>query len=88
MGLRLFSPDPSGPIPRRVVLELTCDGDHGLFPPTVARFEQVGFMAQHAAAMKAGWLDRNESVLGPCCSGKARPRPDDPRGVFFGDDDG
>lgn len=74
MSLRLFSPDPSQPIPRRVALELTCDGDHGLFPPEPARFDQAGFIAQYAAAMAAGWLDRQEFVLCPDCSGKTKQR--------------
>lgn len=38
-------------------------------------FDQVGgFIAQHAAAMRAGWLEtfdhRGRVFLGPCCSGK------------------
>jgi hypothetical protein len=71
MSLRLFCRDESAPIPRQVIMELSCDGDHGLFPPAPARFEQDGFIAQYAAAMKAGWLDRQDVMLGPCCSGKA-----------------
>jgi hypothetical protein len=72
MSLRLFCSDETAPVPRAVVLEMRCDGDHGLFPPDAARFEQHGFIAQYAAAMKAGWLDRQDSVLCPQCSGKQK----------------
>jgi hypothetical protein len=72
MSLRLFAPDPSAPIPRRVVLELRCDGDHGLFYPPQTVFDQHSFIAQYGAAMRAGWLDRQEVVLCPECSGKGR----------------
>jgi hypothetical protein len=71
VSLRLFCPEPSAPPPRRVMLELRCDGDHGLFPPEPGRFERDGFVAQYGAAMQAGWLDRQEAVLCPDCSGKA-----------------
>ncbi len=70
MSLRLFCPDDSLPPPRSVVLELRCDGDHGLFPPPAQRFEQDGYVAQNAAAMRAGWLDRGQVILCPECSGK------------------
>ncbi len=70
MPLRLFCPDETAPIPRAVVLELSCDGDHGLFPPAPVRFEQDGYIAKYAAAMKAGWLDRQDKIFCPECSGK------------------
>lgn len=70
VGLRLICPEPDAPIPRAVVLELTCDGDHGLFPMAATRFEGSGFIAQYSAAMRAGWLDRYDKVLCPACSGK------------------
>lgn len=78
MGLRIFCPDETAPLPRPVVLELACDGDHGMFgPPAPVRFEQDDFVKQHAAAMRAGWLETHDAsgpiFLGPCCSGK-RPR--------------
>lgn len=75
MGVRLFCADEKLPIPRPVTLELTCDGEHGLFPPDPQRFDGAGgFIAHHAAAMRAGWLERHDTGerqwLGPCCSGK------------------
>lgn len=77
MGLRILCPDESAPFPRPVVLELTCDGDHGLFPPTPKRFEhRDGFVGEHADAMASGWLERQAPrgriFLGPCCSGKGK----------------
>ena len=88
MTLRLFSPDPAAPPPRPVVLELSCDGDH--VAPVRARFEQDGFIAQYAAAMKAGWLDRQETVFCPECSGKSNERAEarrDPRQLSLLPDD-
>ena len=75
MPLRIFCTDSTLPYPLPVTLELTCDGDHGLFPPTPQRFDDAdGFIAQHASAMAAGWLERvtddGRVWLGPCCSGK------------------
>ena len=77
MGLSLFCDDPSAPIPRAVVLELRCDGDHGLFPPESAQFREDGFVSAYAKAMKEGWLDRSLYWLGPCCSGKAQREQED-----------
>jgi hypothetical protein len=38
-------------------------------------FHDDGYLAQHSAAMRAGWLERyaggGRLWLGPCCSGKA-----------------
>src|SRR5579862_7515522 len=67
MSLRLLCPEPLAPIPRRIVLELRCDGDHGLFPPEPGRFDEDGFIASYSRAMQAGWLDRQDSVLCPEC---------------------
>lgn len=85
MGMRITTGagtfDPAGgaqayPLP--VALVLTCDGDHGLMllPPTEQRFEHpLGYIAMHAMAMRAGWIERQDANrgriwLGPCCSGK------------------
>ena len=73
MGLRLFAKDESAPIPRGVIMELRCDGDHGLFGAPMHRFEEDGYVAQNSAAMRAGWLDRGDVILCPDCSGK-KPR--------------
>jgi hypothetical protein len=73
MGVRLFCTDETLPLPWPVALELSCDGNHGLFPPAPQRFEGGGFITQHAAAMRAGWLERQDGErqwLCPCCSGK------------------
>jgi hypothetical protein len=75
MGILIYSPDQTAPVPRHVVLKLTCDGDHGLFPPGAVVFDDPsGFVAQHHAAVTSGWLEtsdeRGRVFLGPCCSGK------------------
>lgn len=68
MTLRIFSPDESAACPRPVVLELRCDGDHGLFPAPAARFERDGYIAQRAAATRDGWAIGGEVILCPECS--------------------
>jgi hypothetical protein len=70
MSLRLLAADPSAPIPRKTILVMACDNDHGLFPPPPVKFDQDGFIAQYTAAMRAGWLDLQDCVLCPECSGK------------------
>jgi hypothetical protein len=75
MGIRIFVPDEAAAIPRAVVLELTCDGDHGFLPPAQT-FAQGGFISQHDAAMRAGWKEaqgpNGRLWMGPCCSGKSQ----------------
>lgn len=72
MGMRIFCPDEDQAVPRDVVLELACDGEHGLFPPAPARFAGPGWLNDYA--MTAGWKttfrDGERVWLGPCCSGK------------------
>lgn len=70
MALRLYALDPNVPIPRPVVLEFTCTADHGLFAPRPAKFVETGFITAYQAAMRAGWLDRQDGMLCPECSGK------------------
>jgi hypothetical protein len=76
MGLRIFAEDPAGPLLRKTLLELVCDGDHGLFPATRARFEQENYVAQRSAATRLGWragaplTKGGMRVRGPCCPGK------------------
>jgi hypothetical protein len=77
MGI-LISGEETGPYPRRSWLILTCDGDHGLLPAVSQRFDQDGYIAQHAAAMRAGWKethDRGRIFLCPECSGKTVREP-------------
>jgi hypothetical protein len=76
MGIIISAADraaPSGIIP--VLLRLQCDDATGFFCHGVAKFEhQDGYIGAHAAAMKAGWLERQSSQgrlwLCPECSGK------------------
>jgi hypothetical protein len=74
MSLRLVCLGILTSPPRRVVLELHCDGDHGLFPADPGHFDLGGFVANYSAAMNAGWLDRYDSMLCPDCSGKRARR--------------
>lgn len=75
MGLRIFCPDDTVPVPRPVFMELICDGDdHGLLPAEMV-FREGGVIEQLGAAMRAGWKetytgDGEKRWLGPCCSGK------------------
>ena len=74
MGLRIYAVKPRGALPRKVVLELTCDGQHGFVPPTPQVFSSGGFVRQFSDAMSAGWKETfnhgERRFLGPCCSGK------------------
>lgn len=60
------------PVP--IVLTLTCDGDHGLFPVIQEFRNEEGYMREYQAAMNAGWKDAQRSegrvFLCPSCSGK------------------
>ena len=64
--------DFHGPLP--VVLRLTCDGDHGLFPEAAEFRHEDGYIRQYQMAMNAGWKERHDSAgrefLCPGCSGK------------------
>lgn len=74
--MRIVCIDETAPYPKPSALLLTCDGDHGLFPPAEEGFAHPdGFIAQHAQAMREGWRESFDSArgrvfFGPCCSGK------------------
>lgn len=74
MGLRIFCNERK-PIPRPVRLELACDGKNC---SAVDLFKRYNHIANWAAAMKAGWLERYigkrpyRIFLCPKCSGKKR----------------
>ena len=69
MGTRIFVLDESAPIPRQTVLELTCDGEHGLFGVETFRAETGDFVEQRHAATLAGWrVQESGRILGPCCA--------------------
>lgn len=78
MGMAIYAEDEAGAPPVRTALELRCDGEHhGLFEdyrlfPQV--FLQGDYVANHSAAMRAGWLERQGNGgrlwLCPNCSGK------------------
>lgn len=81
MGLVIKTLRDAGPYPRPTVLILSCDGDpsdHGLFGDTATFVDPDGFIAHHQMAMRAGWMERQDSRgrlwLGPCCSGKGGMR--------------
>jgi hypothetical protein len=50
--LRLY---PAAYNPARVILQLTCEGDHGLFAPPAREFDEGGYTAARSAAAAAGW---------------------------------
>ena len=58
MGLEIIA--KPGPIPREMMLKLTCDGDHGLLPATSYTFEGdpgAQFPELFRAAMAMGWKE-------------------------------
>lgn len=77
MGLRITCPNEAISKPPRVILELTCDGDHGLLPVLECFVHEDGTIEQYSAAMRAGWKEHNNShgrlFFCPQCSGK-KPR--------------
>lgn len=75
MGLRITCPNEAISEPPRVMLELICDGDHGLLPVPVECFiHECGAIEQYAAAMRAGWKEHSNShgrlFFCPQCSSK------------------
>lgn len=55
MGLEII-PKP-GPIPRELMLKLTCDGDHGLLAARFDTFEGAPFPEMFTAALDRGWKE-------------------------------
>lgn len=74
MPLLIRAIDESAPPPRATVLELTCDGDHGLFAAEAQSFHGPSLIEQWSAAIDCGWKETRIGVrrvfLGPRCSGK------------------
>lgn len=69
MPLRIFAETDGPPWPVPTVCEMTCDGDHWLFPAPPARF--ASFVTVYAAGWKETYTASGEKRwLGPCCSGK------------------
>ena len=62
-------PNPSGPLPN-IDISLTCEGDHGMFPPQPTHYIGGDYIALMGEASAAGWRKRGDRLLGPCCSGK------------------
>jgi hypothetical protein len=65
----------SRPFPLPVAVDLECDEASEFFCRGIETFtSEEGFVGAHAAAMKAGWLERNgpngRMWLCPRCSGK------------------
>jgi hypothetical protein len=74
MGIAIGCDETAG-IPRAVSVVLTCDLATEFFCRGSERFSSDdGFIGAHAAAMAAGWLERQVSQgrqwLCPACSGK------------------
>ncbi len=68
MGMALTT-DPTTPIPRRVTLWVSCDGEHG-FLPTVATFDATEGNPR-APAIRSGWrITQDGVVLCPRCARK------------------
>jgi hypothetical protein len=73
MGLILRCLDESAKAPKPVHLILRCDSHHGVFDgePSEQTFTEDGYIAQHRAAVAAGWVFKPDGrIIGPCCSRK------------------
>lgn len=72
-----FTVDAVGRTPRVAVkVTLECDKPTAFFCQGIGVFEsEDGFIGAHQAAMKAGWLERNDPAgrlwICPACSGKS-----------------
>jgi hypothetical protein len=74
VGIRLVA-DHTVPAPHPVEMTLTCDGDHGLLPNPVEKFD-VSHDAPQTIAVRAGWkfsYGDEMQVLCPECAGRRRP---------------
>lgn len=75
MGIAIANADE--PPPCGIVVTLECDSDaREMFCRGFETFQHAdGFIGCHAAAMKAGWLERQSTQgrqwLCPACSGKS-----------------
>lgn len=54
MGIEILAKD--GPIPRDLILKMSCDGDHGLFN-RFDTFEGAQFPDLFSAALSLGWKE-------------------------------
>lgn len=71
VGLILDATREGPPWPVPTFIELTCDGDHGLFRAEPVRFDCDPWAATALSlATAAGWKITAGRALGPCCSGK------------------
>ena len=71
MGIKLTA-DYTAPIPRPVTMKLACDGDHGLLPAPVAKFDATDGAPRDIAG-RHGWRFRYGDqmlVLCPECAGR------------------
>ena len=75
MGMRIGATREGPPWPCPTFLELSGDGEHGLLPATVQRFDGQDYVNARSAATAAGWKEARSAdgrplFLGPCCSGR------------------
>ena len=76
MGIIIMAAPPYGHVPPIAVeIRLECDAATGFFCRGFETFQhEDGYIGAHAAAMKAGWLERGAPQgrlwLCPGCSGK------------------
>ena len=64
MGFSLEQVDPGGEPPRELRLTLTCDGDHGLFPPPVIAIAHRHGAPVGQVAASLGWrMDSERRVF-------------------------
>lgn len=71
--------DESAPPPRRVLLHLICEGDHGLLPAPerAAWMGEGGYPAEARAATAEGWMVGPQIFCPECRASRKRKEPDD-----------
>lgn len=70
MTLKLYCPDPDGPIPREVHMLITCDGigdNDGKPCHCNTNYPQPNYMAQRRTARDDGWRKSGDKWLCPWC---------------------
>lgn len=72
MGVSIFAVDEAEPVPRRCIVRLTCDADHGFFGPETAEFADPWLPDAYTRAGRLGWKITSLEVRCPDHSGKKR----------------
>lgn len=69
MSLLIFA-DETSPPPRAVTVQITCDGEHGLFEAPVF-CSRADYPAARSRATREGWAETGGRFLCPQCTGRS-----------------